>query len=170
MTSNTIDAAFVDEWAARYRPEWDANVLDVVGPKVRTQRHYRDEDARAVIRWKSKRSTGYLKRNKPGDIKAVTEMALNGPPHLAHRVLSALHGVGDPVASALLMVYEPEAFTVIDRYAIHALRTYGEWNDRKRWPEYTEYVEICEKLRKSCGCTLRRLDRALWAWGDENGG
>ncbi|TCK25628.1 hypothetical protein [Pseudonocardia endophytica] len=170
MTSNTIDAAFIDRWSARYKPEWDAVVLDEIGPKVRRQGHYTDEDARDVVRWKSRRALGRLKLNGPGDIEYVTRAALNGPPHLAHLLLGTLHGVATPVASSILMIFSPDEFTVIDRYAIRTLRAHGEWTDRKKWPQYPEYVGICEGLRERCGCTLRTLDRALWAWGEANGG
>lgn len=169
MTSNRIDEAFVDEWSARYLPSWDAKVLEKIGPKVRGQGFYTDEDARGVVRWKSERALGYLKRNKPGDVEYVTGAALNGPPHLAHLLLGTLRGVLDPVASSLLMVYSPDEFTVIDRYAIRALRAHGEWTG-KRWPTYPQYLGICQDLRERCGCTLRTLDRALWAWGEANGG
>ena len=169
-TSPTIDTTFVQRWSAEYPPNADNKVLGEVHPAVQQQGHYTKSDAEVVVRWKSRRSTGYLRDNPDADIRAISEMALAGPPHLAHRVLGVLHGVGVPVASAMLMVYAPDRFTVIDRYAIHALRHHGEWTDRKRWPSYPHYVELCSDLARRCGADLRTLDRALWAWGDSQNG
>lgn len=165
-THEPIDAAFVRHWAAKYPANADSHVLGVIHPAVKDQRYYTDEQARQVLGWKSTRSLGYLGRNHDGDIEAVTSMALNGPAHLAHRVLRVLHGVLDPVASSLLMVFDPDRFTVIDRYAIHALRVHGEWPDQRRWPDYPTYVDLCGHIAERTGNDLRTLDRALWAWGE----
>lgn len=162
-----IDAKFVDEWSARYLPKWDAEVLEDVHPRVNSQGYYTLDDAKTVIRWKSRRSGGYLKRNDPADIKAITKMALDGPEHLAHRVLGVLRGVGNPVASALLMVAKPDTFTVMDRYAVHSLRQHCEWT-AKGWPSYPDYVKLCDAVAHRCNRSLRELDRALWAWGEHN--
>ena len=170
MSTPTIDAAFVQHWSAQYPPNGDDRVLGEVHPAVQRQRHYTKADADVVVRWKSRRSTGYLKDNTDDDVRAISEMALNGPPHLAHRVLHVLHGVGVPVASALLTVYDPTRFTIIDRYALRALRAHGEWNDHKRWPAYPAYVELCSGIARRCGTDLRSLDRALWSWGAAQNG
>lgn len=170
MSSNKIDAPFVHDWSSKYPPNGDNKVLGEVHRAVAAQRYYTRKQANDVLVWKSQRSTGYLGRNRDGDIEAVTKMAFEGPPHLAHAVLGVLHGVGDAVASAMLMIYDPDRFTVIDRYAIHALRHHGEWLDRKRWPDYPTYVELCTDLARRCETDLRTLDRALWAWGEAHNG
>lgn len=162
MTERRIDAEFVAEWSKSYPPAADDHVLGVVQPAVHERGHFTASEAEDVIRWKSSRAITSLRKNEPGDIEAVTGMALSGPEPLAHRVLCVLHGVGVPVASAFLTIARPDRFTVIDYRAVRTLREHGEWG--AMWPPYAEYVKTCRSLAKRCGSELRTLDRALWAW------
>lgn len=162
MTERRIDAEFVAEWSAAYPPGADKHVLGVVHPAVEEREHFTAPEAEDVIRWKSSRAITSLRRNQTGDVEAITGMALAGPEPLAHRVLCVLHGVGVPVASALLTVARPDRFTVIDYRAVRTLREHGEWD--ATWPPYVVYVETCRRLATRCGAGLRSLDRALWAW------
>jgi hypothetical protein len=83
---------------------------------------------------------------------------------MAVAVLTALHGVGIPMASAILTAINPERYTVLD---FRALESLGITN----WPEnvafYVFYLEACRELAAKHGKSLRTLDRALWQWSWE---
>ena len=167
MTSPAIDSAFVQQWAAMYSPTYDQHVLEDVSPAVRARGNYTREELLAVCRWKSPRVSGLVTRNSDADIEELTGVALGAPERLRHRVLTLLEGVGVPVASALLMVSDPESFTVIDFRSLHALRAHGELADDR--PAYFPYVLRCREIAQRVGTTLRELDRALWQWSRAQG-
>jgi hypothetical protein len=79
------------------------------------------------------------------------------------------------MASAILTVFNPKVYTVIDVRPIATLQVldFGalgferpEWLNEKNTTEnswvYGEYVELCRAIAKKLGVSLRDLDRALW--------
>lgn len=163
-----ITASFVHEWSSKYSVSYDTEVLEVVHPTVSAQGYYTDVQFHKVGRWKSRRSSGYLRRNSAQDIQDITQLALGAPERLRHRVLDLLHGVGVPMASALLTIHDPGRYTVLDVRALSTLRSHGELQASQ--PGYWDYVQLCRKLADQAGCDLRTLDRALWCWSSEHDG
>jgi hypothetical protein len=86
------------------------------------------------------------------------------PEAMAVAVLTALHGVGIPIASAILTAVAPKRYTVFDFRALEALGV-------KNWTEsvnfYIAYLNACRDLASRHGKTLRDFDRALWQWSKE---
>jgi len=92
------------------------------------------------------------------------------------KLLDELDGVGVPVASAILMFYDPERFTIIDRLAWAALHKDfpAEFKERKKYKnkdlkeftadDYKLLNEKCLILAKSPK-KLRELDKILWSRG-----
>ncbi len=161
-TSGAIDHRFVQQWCPRYSRTYDSRVLEEIGPAVRARGRFTHEEFLEVCRWKSRRVSGLVARNSAVDVEQLTEVALAAPERLRHRVLTLLTGVGVPVASALLMVSDPEKFTVIDFRSIEALQAHGELVGPA--PAYFPYVLLCRELADRVGTDLRSLDRALWQW------
>lgn len=155
----TINRDFVDSWAGNYPTGYDDQVFKVIGPAVAKRGFYDHAELMQVGKWKANRVTGYLKRNSAEDVREISRLALAAPDHLKHRVLSLLEGVKTPMASALLTVWSPDAFTVIDVRAVDTLKANREVEG---WPRYVEYLRICRRLAESCGTDLRTLDRALY--------
>ncbi len=58
--------------------------------------------------------------------------------------LLRLHGVGYPVATAILAVLKPEVFPVMDKWAIETI--FGEGASRKRWQHKSKYREYAQLL------------------------
>lgn len=163
-----IDAEFVARWSGKYpldRRERD--LLDVVGPAVADRGYFRRDDLIAVGRWKSARAVGRLDANPDDDIEDITRAALAAPDRLKHRLLHLLSGVRTPMASALLTVWNPARFTVVDYRAIETLRACGELDGPD--PLYQPYVALCRTVSARVGTDLRTLDRALWAWSKNRG-
>ena len=109
----------------------------------------------------------------------VTGLALapTTPDWMRHHVLRILDGVGPPMASAILTVWEPEHQTVLDYRAVEALQELKkrgaldlEVSPGKRGalPGYWTYLQAYRPIAKSVGVGFRDLDRALWKWHQEN--
>jgi hypothetical protein len=81
----------------------------------------------------------------------------------AIEALDKLHGVGVPIASAVLTAIAPEKYTIID---VHALRSLGVSDDLiQKVDYYLAYLNKCRELAKQFKISLRTLDHALWQWG-----
>ena len=89
--------------------------------------------------------------------------------------LLRLHGVGYPVATAILAFLKPEVFPVMDKWAVETI--FGEGASRKRWQrksKYREYAQLLvnpqiEELQKVA--TLRGRDqKAMQLAMDKNKG
>ena len=73
-----------------------------------------------------------------------------------------LHGVGEPVGSVILHLFDNNRYPILDK---HALWSAGlPWEDRTSYPFWLDYVKFCrEKATKNNVC-MRSLDRALWKY------
>ncbi len=167
-----LDAAFVRDYAHQYvaamRP-LETELLEKVGPEIATRGHLTAEELTRIGSWKSARATGYLGRNDPEDVIDITRLALSAgtPDRLRHRVLMVLQGVGRPIASAVLTVWQPDRYTVIDVYAVAALHALGRLDAAEvGGVGFPEYLQACRAVVEELGdgITLRDLDRALWMW------
>lgn len=84
-------------------------------------------------------------------------------------ILTALEGVGDAMASALLTVWRPDRYTIYDWRAVETLRLAGHLAGTRRAPPFGLYLETCRRLAADSGLgdDLRSLDRALWKFSQE---
>jgi len=58
--------------------------------------------------------------------------------------LLRLHGVGYPVATAILAFLKPEVFPVMDKWAVETI--FGDGASRKRWQHKAKYREYAQLL------------------------
>ena len=58
--------------------------------------------------------------------------------------LLRLHGVGYPVATAILAFLKPEVFPVMDKWAVQTI--FGDGASRKRWQHKAKYREYAQLL------------------------
>jgi hypothetical protein len=164
-----IDRKFIDIWSAKYHYPGEDQLFSVTGAAVRARGEYTREELLRVGRWKSARATSSLAKNSDELVAAVTRTALAAPTLIKHRVLTILSGVGVPIASALLTIWKPEEFTVIDVRAISTLRAAGLLQPGADLPPYVQYVDLCRRLAMDNRVDLRSLDRALWQWSASDG-
>lgn len=167
LSAEKIDKAFVETWASKYPVAAERELFERVGPSVAERGHYVRDDFVAVGRWKAARATSRMQRNSKADIEDVTRLAFCAHDRFKHLVLALLDGVGVPMASALLTVWAPDRFTVIDFRALETLGAFGELDERR--PPYPEYLGLCRGIASRTGSDLRSLDRALWQWSKEQG-
>jgi hypothetical protein len=163
----TINAAWIDYWAARYlagNEGYDDKVLNEVGPRVRERGCYNRADLLMVGRWKTARVLPNLNSNTDDMIRDITSTVLGAPEPIRYRVLTLLHGVQVPMASSLLMVWQPDLHTVIDVRAVHSLVANREIPSPvpQPYPPYMDYLEVYRKISQHRGRSLRTVDRALY--------
>jgi hypothetical protein len=157
----------IAELAARYGPEQDHEAFGA-GNNIRGG-NYSRENLKVIVRWKSARKIAFIDENTDREIANALRFATN--PHTSEKsaidTLDRLHGVGIPMASAILTTIYPEKYTVID---IRALESLGV----SKWPTdsldyYVSYLRKCRELSQEHHVSLRTLDRALWQWSKEHG-
>ena len=94
-------------------------------------------------------------------------------PRLAAQILCSLHGVQVRMASAILTVYNPDIYTVMDVRAWATLKRIGlesvglaEYSaadlELNKVDMYHAYLSACRKLALQYNVNLRTLDRYLW--------
>jgi hypothetical protein len=156
----------IKEYAQRYSFQEDLKPLEA-GTRIR-EGEYSRKSLEAIFEWKTRgRGRSRLVKNKDNEIADALHLAVTAKTdRAAVAVLLGLHGVGVPVASAILTAVDPERFTIIDFRALEALGV-------PKWPGtvdfYLAYLDACRVLACKHNVPLRTLDRALWQWSKERG-
>jgi len=122
-------------------------------------------DLLEIVRWKAQRALGWAKRNDAPTVESVTKWAFAAPsPCFAVHALTYLIGVGVRMATAILTVYDPEKYTVMDVRANATLLSLGLLKDRDLddCRTYGPYLEACKGEAGRLGVSLRTLDKCLW--------
>jgi hypothetical protein len=161
-----FEAGLIDELAERYGPHEDAGAL-AAGKRI-ADGDFSRETLKIIVRWKSVRRAGLIDENSEGEIAKALRFAtdVRTSERSAVATLDRLHGVGIPMASAILTTIAPERYTVIDFRALESLGV-REWpNDSVDY--YLEYLAACRDLARRCDKPLRTIDRALWQWSKEH--
>jgi hypothetical protein len=70
----TITKRWVEAWAAKYPADSDVTIEKLAGRRRPTFR-----DVEAIVRWKSRRSLGYFRRNDPAEVATTVRQALGAP-------------------------------------------------------------------------------------------
>jgi hypothetical protein len=121
-------------------------------------------DLDAIIKWKSPRPLGRIKKgNSPLEIAEALRVAVTATQvRTAVGVLCGLNGVDVAMASAMLTAIKPDMFTVIDWRALNALGVEKSWLSVD---DYLEYLRFCKAKAAELEISLRELDQALWVLG-----
>ncbi len=136
------------------------------GERARAAGYYVYEAFRDLYRWKTlDRRRGLLLRHTPAEVEEATRIALDPrtiePMRMA--ALTALEGVGYPVASCVLHFAHRDPYPILDRRARESL---GDPRPMTQFREsyWQAYVRFCRALATQNGVSMRELDRALWTW------
>jgi hypothetical protein len=136
----------------------------LAGQKIR-EGNYALENLMPIVEWKSQRPKGLISRNKPLDVAdALATLAHCKRDRTKVSSLIGLRGVQVPMASAILTVFDPERYTIID---VRALQTLGIRQPYLSVDHYLEYLAFCRAGASEV--TLRDFDRAL-SQMSKNGG
>lgn len=147
--------------------ETEERIENTISPATKKNGFYTKGDFLELCRWKSPRPKRRCAQNDEKFIHEVTAVALKAEnDRLRIGALMLLDGVGLPTASVLLHFGHVEPYPILDFRALSTLNI-------SRPPTYDfsfwfEYVQICRKIAKECGVSMRVLDRALWEFSKQN--
>ncbi|MCF2587083.1 hypothetical protein HU144_07235 [Brevibacterium sp. UCMA 11752] len=167
-SSGVIDTAFVLRFEPQYMvTEAEAEIFDSIGPKVVKRESYKRKHFLKVAEWKAIAAQATFEGLDSDDIDYVTAVSLDEdtPNHLRLPFLKVLPGVGGPLASTLLTVYDPKKFTIMDSRATGVLHEYGLLESpNPNHTDYQTYRKLVKSLAKGANCAPLDLYRALIAY------
>jgi thermostable 8-oxoguanine DNA glycosylase len=152
-------------------------LLEVVSTRFATDGTLDPYDFFAIVIWKSNRSKTRVKQGLATaglSVKSLMRGVHQADSPVAKvEALLQVHGIGLPIASAILSICYPDEFTVLDYRAWESLQQLGVAALPGRFPDntstYLQYCQVCQGLARRMGLSLRDLDRALWARSWEKG-
>ena len=169
-----LDKATVERIAQDYYP---VKYLDTLlfsaqfRGRIRANGYLEKEDLLKIASWKTAgRFTSKAEPNDPETVESVTKWAFAAPsPCCTVHALTYLIGVAVRMATAILTVYDPEKYTVMDVRANATLVNLGLLKDRDldHCRTYGPYLEACEAEADRLGVSLRTLDKCLWVLNGE---
>ncbi len=171
-----LNRDIIESIAAEYDEEYDLRVFAEAFRCPIVNRGYLNmAELIEIVRWKSPRSTTYAQRNTAKQVADLTREAFAAQdPCIAARKLDCLHGVGVRMASAILTVFDPCRYTVLDVRAWASLQMLGlrELGLRPSMSldsaeTYVAYLAACGRLAVEHRVDLRTLDRCLWVLNGE---
>ncbi len=153
----------IHEYADRYDYDGD----DVLGARMvaaEKRGHMTRDDLIAVARWKwrGSRTRQLCAENTEEEVKVITASSFGAKKSERLRIgaLLSLRGVQWPMASVILHFAFPDRYPILD---IRAMRTVGS-TSHYTYEKWIEYVDLCRKTAAKCGVSMRKLDKALWAF------
>lgn len=164
----------IDYWANIYTeyqtPKGQAREQQVIGLRdgIQERGYLTRDELHKVAYWKTRNIFGRADLtldNQDGFIREITQRAFTPIDDFEKlQSLTKLQGVGEPVASAILHLYNKEQYPILDP---HALWSSGlEWERRNSYPRglWLEYIKFCRDIANRNGKDMRTLDRALWRY------
>ena len=169
----------IDDWANRYtecqRESNREREEQVIGLRddIRQRGYLTEDELYEVAYWKTKNIFGKADltlENADNFIREITTQAFTSTDDWTKLiVLTQLQGIGQPIASAILHLYDKAPYPILD---IHALWSVGlAWRRRSLYPRslWLEYIELCRDLASRNNVSMRHLDRALWKFSVDHG-
>ena len=152
----------------------DASLFDYLHSALR-----RDKCVRSTARltwigdWKAPRTKPWLGKNLDRDVSRVTREAFSmveQDPALENSIAAiktlwnGLYGIGIPMASTLLTLYDSKHFGVIDTFGWFCL--FNEEDVQiTRFRQWEEYLTVIRELAGTHRLECREIDAALWYAG-----
>lgn len=123
-----------------------------------------------ICLWKSRRPKKLYYLNSDKEIISKSKLAFGEKDELEKiKILTYLKGVRIPTASAILSVFNPEVYPIIDIRCVQSLNDLGiiNWKTitEKSW---IEYLGIIRNLAEQTGKTARQIEKGLFAYNRIN--
>lgn len=153
----------IPRWAAAYCYKDDSKAA-AAGAAAAGAGCYPMRALLTVVEWKAARALPLAVLNTPRAVEQVSARALQAADDaVALDALTELHGVGVPIASALLHFAAPGRYPILD---YRAARSLGHARRTSYPTSYgVRYFAACRAERERHGVAdLRTLDKALWAF------
>ncbi|WP_309132325.1 hypothetical protein [Brevibacterium sp.] len=166
--SGVIDAEFVRRFEPLYAvTDLESHLFETIGPKVVRREYYKRGAFLRVAEWKAVAVLPTLESLDSDDIEYVTAVALDEdtPNHLRVPFLRVLPGVGMPLGSTLLAVFNPKKFAIMDARAVGVLHEFALVDTSNlAHLEYSTYRRLMRSLAKGAHCGTLDLYRAVIAY------
>lgn len=163
-----LEKAYVDDQKAKKYSKIRAleNRLIALQSTVQDQGYMNFCQLRILAEWKLPRALRHIDNNNIDDksrafVKMITKQAFEAKPDWAKLMtLTALPGVGQSVASAILHLFDKADYPIMD---INAEWSVGfKWDSGEIYPLWQKYVDYCREIANRRDIKMRTLDRALW--------
>jgi hypothetical protein len=144
-----------------------------IGRKIQSRGYATMKELLKLVKWKFPISIRHVNvpNNTEDDVRKLTLIALNKNLSDSQmiRILTALTGIRERMASAILTLVYPNRFGTFDVNARKALENLGFIKNGEladyRLGDYMKYLKIIRKISKRIKCTPRDIDRALYYYG-----
>lgn len=170
---------FRKEYEDYYDP-LDRGIFDCIGPEMRARHSATPEDLSRIAFWKFgswRHETKILSAWNRATVAPLSRRVFRMGKDDAEDQVRALtteedglDGFGVPMASALLTVFDPQHYAVIDRYAwyAYAAARAGRRTIKSSFSnrDYVEYLAFCRDRGRGLEWSARDVEKALFAWGE----
>lgn len=171
MLDITIDAGFINEWEKHYDED------DIGGDDEDYKRICKKVSEETslgtiskvtfieILNWKAPRLKGIIRLDEFSDYEIGIKKALNAPDDQKLSILDDFYGIGVPTASTILHLIYPSKFPIMDKRIAETLKYHkGLERDTKSAKNYTRFCEVIHNIKQESGCTLREIDKAIFAY------
>lgn len=160
---------FCEIYDEREESNLERRLFQQVSSGLQHRGFYEIEEFHDVCDWKTTRTRSLVRSNTAEDVEEISRIAFTSSEHLMVPILSILRGVSTSTASALLAVWRPDLYTIIDVRVLSALRFLSHpqidgADLRALDKSYGAYVSLMRAISTSLGTDLRSLDKALWTY------
>ncbi len=175
-----ITREFVQEWARKYSgfvPRKDLEVESRLKPEIKNASFLSLKQFVEIGVWKaSQRIKPRLLKNSEDTVREKTQKSFATTDEKSKiGILTQLHGVGYPVASAILHFRFPDKYPIWDRLVVRSLNHCGydvvpapDKYSKRAFPAWTRFCEVFLALSNKLEVPIRELDKALWAYSKES--
>jgi hypothetical protein len=121
-----------------------------------------------VCRWKSSRAIQQIRRNREAAVRRITKNAFKTRSERRKlELLTNLHGVGVPMASAILMLTNPKRYGVIDIRVWQLLFTMGSVSENPNgtgfvFGQWRRFLIIIRYFARKYDVAARDIERTLF--------
>ncbi|MEM2374309.1 MAG: hypothetical protein QXI11_07695 [Thermoproteota archaeon] len=167
-----IDNSFIEFWSKKYddsdvgSDEEDyREILKKVSQEVNQQGTITKSTFFLILNWKAPRVKGIIKNRCFHEYEEGIKKAIEAPDEQKLQILDELYGIGIPIASTILHFIYPSTFPIMDVRVTEVLHHFGYLKAKTRSrSNYVEFRRIILSMSQCFRCTLREIDRALFAY------
>jgi hypothetical protein len=141
---------------------------------VKRDGYYSKKQAINILRWKSSRPLRFYDQNSDTDFKRVTKLALEQRnENLRIHILTALHGIKYPAASALLMFYDKSKYPIIDIRVWKQLLSAGLVTGNPSGQNFTlsqwgQFLTVIRELSLKHNIDARQVEKRIFDFDREH--
>ncbi|MCZ7399526.1 MAG: hypothetical protein O8C62_07585 [Candidatus Methanoperedens sp.] len=166
-----IDTDFIKEWGKHYdKPdvggdylEYDTIIREVAKEVI--SGNITKKTFIKILDWKAARVKGIMKLDNFDFYAKGIKKALEASEDDKLSILDDLYGINVPVASTILHFIYPSIFPIMDIRVTEALYYLGYLKAKSRTQKnYDNYRKVISNIAQESKCSIREIDRALFAY------